>query len=892
METQTQLFMYPMVLLGLWAIPLLALWWAWTYRHRTHAIKRFLDAEMFARLSPRTGSWRVLTQSILLILALSLLIIASARPRWGMREELIFQKGRDIMIVLDVSRSMLAKDVRPNRLQRAKTDLMDLIHRLDGDRAGLIAFRNSAEVLCPLTTDYAYLEQVLNAAYIDSAKRGETDIGLAVSTALDNFDSESGSHKAIMLVSDGEDLGENVLVAAERAKEAGVRIFTVGLGSLEGATIPGFNTASAQQLNEAGGVVTTRLDRETLTQLATMTGGVYVQAETDAVNLGHVYKSIQKEVLAQDFNETLKRAHVERYQVFLLPAVLFLILTTLLSKGRLSGIKAPRSAASLIAGAVIYLLASPLNAAPAFSHGARARQAQTLFESGDFAGAASAYAEAAAESDPKVRTVYQFNEAISLYRAGQAKQASDRFRDLLSTPSATSDGIRANFARSLYETSLSATNMVMREKLLDEAGEEFLESLRELQTDDTRRSGVSQILTELPSIRRHIELEKIMEEHKDAQPFALVDDLLTSQRKLRTDIPLAFNDTTPKKIARLEKLGEEQRKNADLFLPLQAALQKSLQSAPPEKQASAAKQLSEIQSFLKTTAQTISQSSSELRNLDAHSYENTLEAEANMYQFWKMLAPYDRLIREDLLQTTNLINISTTVLARVSADHLKVISDKQAESLAISELFVKNFTQSVPEEGLPAQPDPNASKSPTNAPPEMAITPETRQKILTLSNSLVTRQTTALDSIDRKNFDLTVEEQMRSKRLIEEIISLLPNPPSSDQNNQDQDSEKPPPDGEPPPGDPQDSNSDPSKENPPEPPPESDPSKNPDPDPADGTEDDPQDGDSEDSADPDTMNKADAQRILKLASQREKEHADDVRKQKMKLEQLPIGRDQ
>ena len=155
--------------------------WVWTVlRNRDRRLAAMLSPAMQVKLCPRLSSTRMFVQLALVAAGLILCVLAAARPQWGMREETVYQRGRDLVIALDVSRSMLASDVRPNRLQRAKADLMDLIKELRGDRAALIAFRRKAVLLCPLTTDYAYLRQALEAADVDAAPRGETDIGDAI----------------------------------------------------------------------------------------------------------------------------------------------------------------------------------------------------------------------------------------------------------------------------------------------------------------------------------------------------------------------------------------------------------------------------------------------------------------------------------------------------------------------------------------------------------------------------------------------------------------------------------------------------------------------------------------------------------------------------------------
>jgi Ca-activated chloride channel family protein len=272
-----------------------------------------------------------------------LLLLAAARPQWGTREVAVYQRGRDLVIALDVSRSMLARDVHPNRLQRAKADILDLIRELRGDRAALLAFRYKGVLLCPLTTDYAYLRHALDSADVDSAPRGETDIGDAILKALDAFETDDGAHKAIVLISDGEDLTGQALQAAAKAKERGIPIFTVGLGSPQGAKIP---DESARQpfTRYKGDEVVTRLNNEALHAIAEATGGAYIAvqtASTASTTLGVLYRDHLRNVTAQDLEETLQRRHVERYQVFLLPSVVLMLAGCFFSRGRLSASAAP-----------------------------------------------------------------------------------------------------------------------------------------------------------------------------------------------------------------------------------------------------------------------------------------------------------------------------------------------------------------------------------------------------------------------------------------------------------------------------------------------------------------------------------------------------------------------
>ncbi|MDI6774600.1 MAG: VWA domain-containing protein [Verrucomicrobiota bacterium] len=333
------LFVNAWALFFLWLVPAVGLWWYLVHRRRTKDLDRFVSPAMQKKLSPARSSAKTAWQSALALAGLFLLLVAAARPQWGAQEITVYQRGRDLMILLDVSRSMLADDVHPNRLQRAKTDILDLIKELKGDRAGLMAFRFKAILLCPLTTDYAFIRHALDAADIGAAPRGETDIGDAIAKALDAFDEREGAHKAIILISDGEDLSGRALEAAKKAGEKGVPIFTVGLGSAQGAKIPKNEAGASGFVAHQGQDVVTKMDNAALLAIAEASKGAHISigtASTSTMTLGALYRSFRQKIAEQENEETMQRRRIERYQLFLLPAVILLLAGAFLSRGRLA----------------------------------------------------------------------------------------------------------------------------------------------------------------------------------------------------------------------------------------------------------------------------------------------------------------------------------------------------------------------------------------------------------------------------------------------------------------------------------------------------------------------------------------------------------------------------
>ena len=331
-------FANPKLLLLVWLTPLIAFWWVWVQRHREVALAVFMSRAMQSKLAPPHPKVRQWWQISLLVVGLFLCIIAMSRPQWGERQETVFHRGRDIVIALDVSRSMLANDVHPNRLTRAKTDLIDLIGELRGDRAALIAFRKDAQLICPLTTDYGFLRHALDGCGLHSAAAGETDIGSAIYKAMAAFDNEAAAHKAIVLISDGEDLLGKAFAAAEEAAKRGISIFTVGIGSGSGSRIP-MPDDKQQFVTHQGKQVVTHLENETLDKIASITGGAYAPiatANTARHTLGDIYRQHLVKISQQDIEEKMQLRRVERYQWFLLPALLCFLVSAALSRGRLA----------------------------------------------------------------------------------------------------------------------------------------------------------------------------------------------------------------------------------------------------------------------------------------------------------------------------------------------------------------------------------------------------------------------------------------------------------------------------------------------------------------------------------------------------------------------------
>ena len=320
-------FANPIFLVLSLLVPVAGLWWTFLRARREKAL-----GALTLKVPKSSVSG---LQTACIVVGLFLSLFAASRPQWGKSMEKTVTRARNVVIAIDVSRSMLAEDVRPNRLERAKADVADLIDSLEGDRCALVAFRRTGVAVCPLTTDHGYLRSALERMSPESAPRGETDLGGAIRTALATLDPAADDHNAIILISDGGDLRGEALKNAEAAKKRGIPIFTVGIGDPKrGATIPSEDGRGVVKFD--GKPVMVKLEESALDAIAKASGGSYVPlatAGTAETTLGAIYRRRLRQIALMEQNEEESRLG-ERYQLFLIPGLVLLIIGACLSKGR------------------------------------------------------------------------------------------------------------------------------------------------------------------------------------------------------------------------------------------------------------------------------------------------------------------------------------------------------------------------------------------------------------------------------------------------------------------------------------------------------------------------------------------------------------------------------
>jgi Ca-activated chloride channel family protein len=323
----------------LWLLPVLVALYAYALARKRQALLAFIDVLLVPRLVPNLSLTRQWCKGICLIAAVGCLVLALMQPQWGQEWQEVQRQGRDMMFLLDVSRSMLAEDVIPNRLERAKSDIKDLLQVLQregGHRLGLVVFAGQASLQCPLTLDYGFFLQRLNQVGPHTVARGGTLIGDAIRKALSAFATLANNYKDIILITDGEDHDSFPLEAAQAAAAQQVSIYTIGVGDARtGARIPAQETAGARAyVQYQGAEVRSRMQADLLLEIARITGGAYVPAGTRSIELDRIYAEKIAPKARRLTTMTRRERFIHRYQWFVLAGLLCIGIEMLVREGR------------------------------------------------------------------------------------------------------------------------------------------------------------------------------------------------------------------------------------------------------------------------------------------------------------------------------------------------------------------------------------------------------------------------------------------------------------------------------------------------------------------------------------------------------------------------------
>jgi Ca-activated chloride channel family protein len=406
---------HPWALVALLLVPALAVFLVRAARSRQQALGEFIAGALLPTVVPDVDPRRRRVRAWLLLGAVLCLALALAGPQWGFRWQEVRREGIDLIVAIDTSRSMLATDLKPNRLERAKLAVRDLVSHLKGDRVGLVAFAGTAFLQCPLTLDYGAFGESLSAVEVGLIPKGGTALAAALDTSIAAFEGSEGKHQAVILITDGEDHEGKVEDAARKAAARGIRVFTVGIGTPEGELIP---LETGGYVKDRGGqVVKSRLGESTLQQIATTTNGYYLATAGGAIDLAGLHRTHIDTLQKKELTSTLERRFENRFQFPLGLAILLLVVEPLIGDRRVAGRRGSPATAMLLALACLgWGWLDPY---------AREREGNRLFAEGKFDEAAAQYNEALVDQPDS--PLLRYNLGATAYRQGKFEDALASF---------------------------------------------------------------------------------------------------------------------------------------------------------------------------------------------------------------------------------------------------------------------------------------------------------------------------------------------------------------------------------------------------------------------------------------------------------------------------------
>ena len=452
----------PLYLLLILLIPLMYIAYWLMRRWRKRRIARFGDPDLVSSLAPlvpRRKGWLKLT---LISLALLFFAIGMARPQLGaiLKEKQV--KGAEIMVVLDVSNSMLAEDYSPNRLERAKLAISKLVDELQGDRIGLIIFAGESFVQLPVTSDYVSAKIFLSSITTESVPVQGTAMGEAIRTAIKSFTSESENSRAIILITDGENHEDDPVAAARDAVDMGARVFCIGVGSPEGKPIP----VDGELLKDKdGNIVVTRLDEATLKEVASAGKGLYVRAGNTEFGLNPVIDEIRS-LDEKDFQSVVFEEYDEQYMYFFAIALIFMLIEFMISDTR--NRRSLFGSGKGMVAVLILMLASPVML-QAQSDRSEVRAGNRDFRKGEFREAELDYKRALVEDSTSITAKYNLGNA--LYRTESYSEAELYLKGL-------GDSLKSVSPSRASDCFHNSGNLALKQKKYQEAVDAYKESLR------------------------------------------------------------------------------------------------------------------------------------------------------------------------------------------------------------------------------------------------------------------------------------------------------------------------------------------------------------------------------------------------------------------------------
>jgi Ca-activated chloride channel family protein len=487
---------------GLVLIPLLGFLFVRAEKRAAGRLRAFVSERLLPNLARTVDRRRRAFRFALTLLGVGLAIVTLAKPRWGYTYQDVKRKGLDLIFAVDTSRSMLSNDVAPSRLQRVKLAAQDLLSELQGDRVGLVAFAGRAFLQAPLTIDYDAAVEAINDLDTNTIPEGGTNISAAIDLAVQTYGKSAIGNRALIIFTDGEELNGDAMKTAKAAADAGVRIFTVGVGTPEGSLIPisgeGGGTGFVKDSN--GQVVKSKLDEKRLKEIAESTGGFYIHLEDGPRTMKQLSDEGLTKMQAGEIDERLSRRPIERYQWPLGAALLVLSAGFLLRERRREPARAARSLPetrqALAAAAILVALASScLGAAPGLD----------AYRNDNYTEAYQQFEKTLQEHpNTHARDRIEFDAGTAAYKLGDYNKALEWFsQSLLSKDKSLQEKSHYNIGRTLEERADKAETNEKALGELQNAQSHYEEALRLDPNDERAKANLEEVKKKIERLKQN-----------------------------------------------------------------------------------------------------------------------------------------------------------------------------------------------------------------------------------------------------------------------------------------------------------------------------------------------------------------------------------------------------
>src|SRR5207249_3599649 len=486
---------------ALLAIPVLAVLFAGAEQRGVTKLREFVSPRLLPQRAATVNRSRRVLRFALVMLGLALAIVSLARPQWGYIYEDVKRKGLDLLFAVDTSRSMLSNDVQPNRLERVKLAAQDLVNQLQGDRVGLIAFAGRAFLQAPLTIDYEAAVESINDLDTKTIPEGGTNISEAINLAVNTFGKSAAGNRALIIFTDGEELNGDAAKTAKSAADAGVRIFTVGVGTPQGSLIPinSDDGGTAFVKDSAGQVVKSKLDEKRLREVAQATGGFYLHLDDGPRTMSQLYSQGLANMKAADIDARLGRRPIERYEWPLGAAMLALTMSILIGERKKVHVRArsPRwSKIAVPATALLFIFAGPVFGTAT---------GLNLYREGKYNDAYQSFQQDLnSHPDSSEKEKIEFDAGAAAFKMGDYNKALQSFSDsLLSSDKALQENSHFNLGRTLEDRAdMDETNDNTLKDLTD-AASHYESTLRLNPKNEAAKANLEEVRKKIERLKQH-----------------------------------------------------------------------------------------------------------------------------------------------------------------------------------------------------------------------------------------------------------------------------------------------------------------------------------------------------------------------------------------------------